>query len=148
MPQSYTDLTTHIVFSTKNRLEQITETLREPLYAYIGGICRNRDCVLIAVGGMPDHIHLLALRHPTIAEAELVRVVKANSSKWLHQQHAVEFAWQTGYGAFAVSRSVVENVRKYILNQAEHHKRMTFQEEFIALLKRHRIPYDERYIWA
>ena len=147
MPQSYTDLVVHLVFSTKDRQEQIIDALQDPLYAYIGGICRNLDCDLIAIGGMPDHVHLLVLRHPTVAEAELARVVKANSSKWLHGQHAADFRWQRGYGAFTVSRSNVEKVKRYILNQAVHHKRLTFKEELIAFLKRHGVKYDERYIW-
>jgi putative transposase len=147
MPQSYTDLVGHFVFSTRDRQEQITEGVREGLYAYAGGVCKNLDCDLIAIGGMPDHVHLLVLRHPTVAEAELMRVVKANTSKWVHERHTVEFAWQKGYGAFSVSRSSVERVKKYVLNQAAHHKRMTFKEEFVAFLKRHRVKYDERYIW-
>lgn len=147
MPQSYTDLLNHFVFSTRNRAAQITEELREGLYAYVGGICRNLDCDLIAVGGMPDHVHLLVLRHPIVAEAEVMRVVKTNSSKWVHEQGAAEFAWQSGYGAFSVSRSSVERVSRYIANQAAHHKEMTYKEEFLAFLKRHGVKYDERYIW-
>ncbi len=110
MPQSYTDLLTDFVFSTKDRLELIAASFREGLYGYVGGICTNVDCTLVAIGGMPDHIHMLVLRHPTVAEAELMRVVKANSSKWLHERD-VQFAWQKGSGAFAVSRSNAEEVR-------------------------------------
>jgi REP element-mobilizing transposase RayT len=149
MSQSFASLHYHIVFSTKNRLAAISPDLQLRLYEYLGGILRAQDGVLLAAGGMPDHVHLLVGLSREMAVAEAVRLLKINSSKWIHEtftQHT-GFAWQTGYGAFSVSYSNLHQVRKYIAGQAEHHRTRTFQEEFIAFLKRHRIEYDERYLW-
>lgn len=149
MPSSYTDLLTHLVFSTKLRENIISPELQPRLYAYIGGIAKNSKCSLLAAGGMPDHIHLLIARHPTIAEAEAARLVKANSSKWIHETYSdlQHFAWQTGYGAFSFGRSQIPDLERYIANQAEHHKRFSFQDEYRTMLRQHNIEYDERYIW-
>ena len=113
----------------------------------MGGIFRAEKCVLLAAGGMPDHVHLLASLSREITVADLVRSVKANSSRWLHDLGRTDIWWQAGYGAFAVSYSNIPIVRAYIATQAEHHRRMTFQEEFIEFLTRHELPYDERYVW-
>ncbi len=149
MPQSYTDLLTHMVFSTKSRENLITPDLQPRLFAYMGGIAKNNKCVLLAAGGMPDHIHLLLGVHQTISQAELARVVKANSSKWIHETFTdlEGFSWQSGYGAFSIGRSQVPDVKRYIDTQAEHHKRYSFQDEFRKMLEQHNIEYDERYIW-
>jgi len=150
MPSSYAALNYHLVFSTKNRVAHITSDIQERLYSYVGGIVRKEKGQLIAAGGIPDHVHFLMTLHPTIAVADLMRVVKANSSKWLHESFPSKagFGWQDGYGAFTVSNSNIDQVKKYIADQEEHHRTMTFQEEFIVFLKKHNIPYDERYIWA
>ncbi len=107
------------------------------------------DGVALTINRVADHLHLLLSLPPTVAIAEAMRVVKANSSKWVHEQwpERASFAWQTGYGAFTVSQSQAGSVKQYIAEQEEHHKRMTFQEEFVAFLKRHGIAFDERYIW-
>ena len=149
MPQSFTCLHHHIIFSTKNRLPQITPDLKTRLYAYLGGIIANRECTLLAAGGIADHIHLLVAIQPQVALSNLLRDIKSNSSKWIHDtfpEHRA-FAWQDGYSAFAVSFSNIEQVRKYLAIQEEHHQRRTFQEELIDFLRRHEIPYDDRYIW-
>jgi putative transposase len=117
------------------------------LYSYIGGIVREKKCRLIAAGGINDHVHLLVGMHQSIAPAELVRDVKANSSGWVHDELKAPFEWQAKYGAFAVSKSGLEGVVEYISTQAEHHKRRTFQEEYLEFLKRHGIEYDPRYVF-
>jgi putative transposase len=149
MPQSFTCLHYHLVFSTKHRLPQITEELAPRLYAYLGGILRTDKGCLIAVGGMPDHVHLLARVGKQTSVARALRVLKANSSKWVHETFPDrrDFAWQTGYGAFAVSYSHLSRIQHYIAHQAEHHRTVTFQDEYRAFLRRHHIEYDERYLW-
>ena len=149
MPQSFTSLHFHLIFSTKNRMPLIGADLQSRLFEYIGGMLRSRDSRLIAAGGMPDHVHLLVSLSKEMAVADAVRFVKSNSSKWIHETfpNMSTFAWQTGYAAFAVSFSNIDGVKEYIDNQPEHHRQKTFQEEFIAFLKRHGIEYDERYLF-
>ena len=149
MPGTYSQLLLHVVFSTKRRTPWITTEVAERLYPYIGGILRADQGRLLAAGGMPDHIHLLVSLGRQMAIAEALRLIKANSSKWIHETFPDQrdFAWQTGYGAFSVSYSHLETVKRYIANQADHHRTNTFQEEFITFLERHGIEYDERYVW-
>ncbi|MBN1512482.1 MAG: IS200/IS605 family transposase [Phycisphaerae bacterium] len=149
MGQTLSCLHYHLVFSTKNRLPQITPDLRERLYDYMGGIIKAERGLLLDAGGTEDHVHLLVSLPAHPSAADFLRLMKTNSSKWVHatfQQHRA-FAWQSGYGAFSVSRSNDSEVRRYISSQQQHHRRMTFQEEFLAFLRRHEIAYDERYIW-
>lgn len=118
------------------------------LFEYIGGILRNQSSPLIAAGGMHDHVHLLVSLARTVSVADIVRVVKANSSGWMHSEiRQPDFLWQEGYGAFAVSYSNVRQVKKYLAAQAEHHKERDFKEEFLELLRRHEMEWDERYVW-
>ena len=150
MPHTYTHLITHIVFSTKGRAPLLTPDVKAELYLYIGGVIREEGGTLLAINGMEDHLHLLVTLPSSIPVAQLMRSVKANSSRWVKQkwpQHK-RFGWQEGYGAFSVSESAKEDVQEYIRNQEEHHKKRSFQEEFIVLLKRHNITYDERYLWG
>jgi putative transposase len=148
MPQSFGSLHCHLVFSTKQRRAQISEALQPRLFEYVGGILRNQGCALVAAGGMPDHVHLLASMGRTMAVAETVRIIKTNSSAWMHDEiGAREFQWQDGYGAFAVSYSGIGDVKEYLANQAEHHRVRTFQEEFREFLRRHHLEWDERYVW-
>jgi putative transposase len=149
MPQSFTCLHYHLIFSTKNRLPAIAPDLQTRLYDYIGGILRSEKSVLLAAGGMPDHVHLLCSLSKELAIAEALRLIKSNSSKWIHEtfpEHRT-FAWQAGYGAFAVSYSHLDSVKRYIARQAAHHRRTTFQEELVAFLRKHNLPFDERYLW-
>lgn len=149
MPSSYTCLHYHVIFGTKDRRPSITDDIRSRLYDYMGGILAREKGILLAAGGMPDHVHLLASLSAQSAVSDILRVVKTNSSKWIHETFSDHrgFGWQDGYGAFTVSPSNLSRVKRYIAEQEEHHRRVTFQEEFIAFLKRHGIPYDERYIW-
>jgi putative transposase len=149
MPQSYVCLPIHVVFSTKNRVDSIQPEWEQRLYEYIGGILREEKCTLLAAGGMPDHVHLLISWSKEKSVADVLRVLKTNSSKWIHETMPgqTDFAWQSGYAAFAVSQSNVDQVKRYITNQKEHHRRMNFKEEFIAFLKKHGLPFDARYVW-
>ena len=149
MPSTYTNLLYHLVFSTKNRIPLITHGLQEELYKYIGGIIRNEGGVLLEIGGTNDHVHLLTKFKPAISVSEILNRIKANSSKWAnrHKMPMRNFRWQEGYAAFSVSESRVPTVAEYIRNQEEHHRKQTFQEEFVALLKRHGIDHDPRYLW-
>ncbi|MCK4658042.1 MAG: IS200/IS605 family transposase [Phycisphaerae bacterium] len=150
MGHSYTALYYHIVFSTKNRTPQITSEFHTRLYDYIGGIVKGENGTLLAAGGMPDHVHLLVAFHATECVADMLRRIKTNSSKWIHETRPDKrhFAWQPGYGAFTVSRSNLDQVQAYIENQKTHHAHLSFEEEFISFLKRHGVPYDEKYIWG
>ncbi len=146
---TYTSLTYHIIFSTKYRKPRIDAALRNELYPYIGGIIRGEKGRLIEIGGIADHLHILAGFHPTIAVSEMLQHVKGSSSKWINGEKKTRerFEWQAGYGAFTVSQSQVSTVRNYIQRQEEHHKKLSFQDEFLALLKRHNIEYDPRYVF-
>ncbi len=148
MPQSFGSLHCHIVFSTKHRRPQIKPDVQPRLFEYIGGIMRNHSSRLIAAGGMPDHVHLLASLGRTLAVADAVRLVKSNSSGWVHDELGfADFHWQDGYAAFAVSYSNLDEVKSYLANQEQHHRRISFQDEFLALLRRHDLEWDERYVW-
>ena len=148
MPSTYTNLLYHLVFSTKDRTPLITENLQEELYRYIGGILRAEGGVQLEIGGVEDHIHILAKIKPAIAVSEVLAKIKANSSKWLndHKVKMRKFGWQEGYAAFTVSESQVPAVREYIRQQKEHHHQHSFQNELIALLERHGIEYDPKYM--
>jgi len=148
MPQSLVCLPTHFVFSTKGREPWIRAEWAARLHSYIGGIAEAEKCTLLAAGGMPDHVHLLISVGRTIAVADLMRVVKANSSKWVHDTFPdCPFAWQNGYGGFAVEYDRIETVRAYIARQAEHHADRSFQDEYRTLLGEHGMDWDERYVW-
>ena len=148
MAQTFTNLLTHIIFSTKDRVSSIRPELQSDLHAYVGGIMRNLEGQAPIVNGVADHVHLLVWLRPAVAIAEALRVLKANSSRWVHEsQGHSTFAWQAGYGAFSVSQSNASGVVKYIQEQERHHRRMSFQEELLAFLKKNHIAYDERYIW-
>jgi REP element-mobilizing transposase RayT len=148
MPDAFTNLIYHLVFSTKERVPLITDAIRERLYAYIGGVVRGQRGILLEIGGVPDHVHILARFRADVSIAEMVRVIKANSSKWMNERPDVSerFQWQEGYGAFSVSESRVPTVRAYLQNQREHHARVSLRDELMELLKRHGIPFDERYL--
>lgn len=145
---TYTSLAYHIVFSTKYRKPKLTNAIRQETWNYIAGIITKKDGQLLEIGGTEDHVHLLTSCSPRIALADFIRDIKANSSKWLHEQHRVDdFQWQTGYGAFTVSCSQQGVVRNYLRNQAQHHHRQSFEEEYLELLRRHGISFDEKYLF-
>ena len=149
MAHTYTNLLTHVIFSTKDREPLITAPLHDDLLPYLGGIVRKLGGALRAANARPDHVHLLCSLPPMVAVAEALRVVKTNSSRWVHRsRNYAGFEWQTGYGAFSVSHSLAPAVVRYIADQEKHHRHVTFQEELIAFLKKNGITYDERYIWS
>ncbi|MBN1553995.1 MAG: IS200/IS605 family transposase [Phycisphaerae bacterium] len=145
---SFTNLNYHIVYSTKERRPFLHADILPQLVKYTGGVIRKLQGQLLEANGPEDHFHLLAILPPTVAISECIQKMKAGSSGWIHTTfpNHQDFGWQDGYAAFSISHSAVPRVLNYIQNQQEHHRKMTFEEELIALLKRHNIPYDERYL--
>lgn len=148
MPATYCSLHYHATFSTKDRYPLITKDWRESLHSYLGGILKNLNGVPLAIGGIADHVHILMGLRATHSVADIMREVKGGSSEWVHSVAGKKcFGWQPGYFGVTVSPSYVEKVRRYILNQEEHHRRKTFEEEYVEMLKLAGIVYDERYVW-
>jgi REP element-mobilizing transposase RayT len=148
MPSTHVSLHYHIVFSTKDRMPLIAATWRDRLHGYIGGVARNLDGVAEIVGGVADHVHLLIGLRAAHCLADVVRDITAISSRWVHEEiHSTAFQWQEGYGAFTVSASQRGIVHDYIVRQEEHHRRLSFQDAYVELLKRSGVEYDERYLW-
>ena len=150
MAHTFTYLTYHFVFSTKGRIACISPELKPDLFSYLGGIIRELDGKALIVNGMADHVHLLCQLSPAHCISDIMRIIKTNSSKWVHEERKIpraNFGWQTGYGAFSISKSRIDSVYKYITDQEHHHKKISFQEEFLSFLKHHGISYEERYIW-
>ena len=140
----------HLVFSTKERRPFLRDkTIREKLHAELGGISKTLECPPLLIGGVEDHVHLLRRFGRTITQAEWVKEIKRVSNAWLKEESPdfAVFEWQGGYSDFSVSKSNLAHVQKYIANQEEHHKKMSFQDELRALLKKHEIEFDERYLW-
>lgn len=149
MAHTFTNLLTHIVFSTSERRPLLVDEVRSDMHAYLGGILRELSGMALAIGGTKDHVHLLVRFPADRPIADCVRVLKANSSRWVKErwpEHRL-FSWQRGYGAFSVSESNRIAVARYIADQMRHHYRLTFQDEFLALLKRHQVEFEERYLW-
>ena len=149
MAHTFTHLLTHIIFSTKDRAPLLDPELKERLFPYLGGIIRAHDGKVLIINGPNDHVHILASLAAKHALSDLMRELKADSSGWIHKAFPArqDFAWQIGFGAFSVSHSNLESVQRYIANQEEHHRKTSFQDEFVAFLKRHGSEYDERYLW-
>ena len=148
MPESYTNLLYHIVFSVKDRRPLITPEYEFRLYDYIGGTLRRAGGISLEVNGTEDHVHLLAKLRPDRSLSDVLRDLKANATGWMHDVFPLlkDFSLQRGYGAFTVSHSNVEEVRQYIAKQKEHHRRVLFRDEFIQFLRANGIEYDERFI--
>ena len=149
MAQSFTNLLYHLVFSTKHREPWISDTVEGRVHSFLGGLIRGQKGIALEINGMADHVHILAKLTQSKAVADVLRDLKANSSGWIHAEFPSlkAFSWQLGYAAFTVSESQVERVREYIRNQKEHHRRVTFQEELISLLREHGVDFDEQYLW-
>ena len=150
MPQSQSAVYLHLVFSTKERRPFLKDqVLRSECHAYLGGVSKKLECPVILAGGVEDHVHLLARQSRTITQADWVKKLKRASSLWIKERDpaAKEFAWQAGYGFFSVSFSHLEKVTEYIARQEEHHRVRSFQDEFRAMLAKHRIEWDEKYLW-
>ena len=150
MPQSLSAVYIHLVFSTKERRPFLCDkTARDSLHSYLGGISKQLECPTIIVGGVDDHVHLLARFGRTITQAEWVKELKRVSNGWLKVQapDLADFEWQGGYADFSVSQSNLAQVTAYIANQEEHHRKTNFQDEVRALLRKHNVDFDERYLW-
>jgi putative transposase len=148
MPQSLANVLMHLIFSTKNREPFLSDKdLRQRTHAYLATVLKDIQSPAVIVGGVSDHLHILCHLGRTRAISDLIEQVKVSSSKWLKAEGVRHFSWQRGYGAFSISQSHVDGVIAYIRTQEEHHKRITFQEEYRAFLARYRIAFDERYVW-
>src|SRR6267143_662426 len=148
MPDSYTNLLYHIVFSTKDRRPFLTDTYETRLYDYLGGTIRKLGGISLELNGTEDHVHVLAKLRPDCALSDVLRDLKANATGWMHDvfPSLKNFSWQRGYRAFTVSQSIVEAVRNYIARQKEHHQKISFRDEFIQFLRENGIEYGERFI--
>ena len=149
MPQSLHILSAHIIFATRDRRPWLTTNIRERVWAYQSRILQNLECNSITLGGIADHLHVLCNLTKKLPTAKVVEILKKDSSKFVKtlDSSLVEFHWQNGYGLFSVSPSHFDAVKRYILDQKEHHKKETFKEEYLRILKKYGAPYDERYLW-
>ena len=150
MPQSLSAVYVHLVFSTKNRRPLLRDdSIRSELHAYLGGISKTLECPPVQVGGVEDHVHILARLGRTITQADWVKELKRVSNLWLKERGPdfADFAWQGGYAGFSVSQSNLEGVTEYVREQAGHHAKMSYQDELRALLRKHNLEFDERYVW-
>lgn len=149
MAQSLSNVLLHIVFSTKNRHPWIDRGIEVELGKYIAGVCRELKCPSHKIGGNDDHMHIACSLSRTMSISKVIEEIKTSSSKWIKTKDAryADFAWQNGYGAFSIGQSQLDDLRHYIANQRQHHQRLTFQEEFRALLSKYEIEFDERYVW-
>jgi len=147
MSHSYSNNYVHAIYSTKNREHLIPTEFEKRIYSFIASIAREQKIPLLAAEGMPNHSHLLFLLPATISLASAINTFKTNSSRFMHER-GLAFQWQDGYGAFSVSPSQLDKATAYIRNQREHHKKVTFEQEFLALLKKAGVPYDPKYVWG
>lgn len=149
MPQSLANLYVHLIFSTKDRVPFLTNQVRPDLHAYMATVLANLNSPAVLINSVADHVHILFNMGRTVTLAQVVEDVKKSSSKWVKTQGASfsKFAWQAGYGGFSVSESNAPKVANYIQNQEEHHRKKTFQEEYREFLTKHKIEFDERYLW-
>jgi REP element-mobilizing transposase RayT len=149
MAQSLSNVLLHIVFSTKNRQPSINVDIEEELFKYIAGTCRNLGCPSHKIGGADDHIHIACSLARTMAISKLLEEIKTSSSKWMKTKgdEYVDFGWQNGYGAFSIGQSQLSDLKHYIANQREHHRRLSFQDEYRQILAKFDVEYDERYVW-
>jgi putative transposase len=148
MAHTYVSALVHVVFSTKGRRKTISAQLQPKLWAYLSGIAWRNGMTAVQVGGIADHIHVLLILPAIMPIAKAVQLLKGGSSKWIHDTEGKPFAWQDGYGAFTVGISQLQTTIAYIRNQEQHHRKRTFEEEFLAFLKKHDIQYDPRFVWG
>jgi len=144
MSHTYVQNLVHVVFSTKERQELIPKESQSRLWGYLADICKRERVFVHEIGGMDDHAHMLLQLPPTLSLSDAVLEIKTSSSRWMGRR----FAWQRGFGAFSVSASNLETVVRYVRTQESHHRKMTFEEEFIALLKKHGVAFDPRYVFG
>ncbi|MBE9468108.1 MAG: IS200/IS605 family transposase [Bacteroidetes bacterium] len=149
MANTYTQINIHAIFSVQGRKNLLKDNFRENLFKYISGILKNNKQFPLAINGFTDHVHIFFELHPTTAISDILRIVKTNSSKWINENHFINghFSWQAGYGAFSYSHSQRNNVIKYIINQKKHHSKKSFKDEYLELLKKFKIEFDDHYVF-
>ena len=149
MPQSLANILVHVIFSTKKREPFIQQEVMSDLHSYMVGIARSHGSHVHEIGGIEDHVHLMISLPRTISIGKLLEEIKKGSSKWIKTKggNYNGFSWQRGYGAFSIGQSSFDNLRKYIQNQKEHHKKLSFQDEYRSFLKKYNIDFDEKYVW-
>ena len=150
MGSTLSNLVYHVIFSTKNREPLINSKLCNALYGHIGGIIKSESAILLQIGGMPDHIHIVLKLKPVHSLSEIMKKLKGHSSKWVNEQAFLNerFSWQEGYAAFTVSESQIGAVVHYVKNQKSHHQNLSYQEEFTQFLKHHRVEFEERFLFT
>ena len=148
MSHTYVSDLVHCVFSTKGRRNLIPAEIQQELWAFVGGVARKNGFKALIVGGTQNHVHLLLSLPASMPLAKAMRLVKGASSHWMNEKHTQGFTWQEGYGAFTVGISQKNDTIAYIQSQAEHHRKRSFEEEFVAFLKKHNVDYDPRYVWG
>ena len=150
MANTYASLHYHVIFSTKNREAWLAPDIEKRIWEFIGGIARAHKMTALQVGGVEDHIHALITAPPIIAPSQIAQYLKADSSKWVHEDFPTlrNFRWQDGYAAFTVSKTNIPKVLNYIQNQRKHHRKKTFHEEYLEFLRKNGVDYDERYLWG
>ncbi|HLW06876.1 MAG TPA: IS200/IS605 family transposase [Marinilabiliaceae bacterium] len=150
MPNTYTQIYVQIIFAVKGRENLISEKRRDQLEKYMCGIVSNKKSKTLAIYCNPDHTHILIGLHPSISISDMSRDIKANSSRWINENRWIrgKFYWQEGFGAFTYAKSQIDTVAKYILNQSEHHKKISFRNEYISILKKYEIDYDEKFLFT
>ena len=149
MSQSLSNILLHIVFSTKYQQKLLYKKIRSELYSYIATIFKNKNCYCYQIGGIDDHIHISCTLAKTISTSDLIKEIKTSTSVWLKnkENNLTNFHWQNGYGVFSLSPSHLQRLCTYITNQENHHKQITFKDEFLGLLNKYNVDYDERYLW-
>lgn len=147
MSHTYTSCHFHCMFSTKGRLKVLTDEIRERLFPYMVGIARNNGFRILEVGGVEDHVHLLLSHGPAQNLSKCMQLIKGGSCKWIHETWTTsKNEWQEGYAAFSIGINQIQTVEEYIRSQTEHHRKKSFEEEYLSFLREHRIPYDEKYV--
>jgi putative transposase len=149
MPSTHHGILIHVVFSTKNRKRLIEVDWQDELFAYMGATAREHKAIVVCSGGVEDHVHMLIKIHPAFAISATIQLIKANASRWINNEVLMRssFEWQRGYGAFSVSQSQAQKVMHYIHNQREHHRKQAFCDEYLEILRRHKIDYDPRFVY-
>ena len=150
MGQSLSKIFVHSIFSTKNRYPFLhNKNIRNEMHSYLGGACNKLECPVLIVGGVSDHVHIVYMLKRTMTNADLIGEIKRESSKWIKKKGLMlsKFSWQNGYGSFSIGLSEIERIKNYIKGQEEHHKKVTFQEEYLEHLNAYGVDYDERYVW-
>ena len=148
MSHTYSNLLHHIVFSTKNRAPLIAKPIRPELFAYLGALVKELKGIPLIINGTDDHIHMLISLPPTVSPSDAMRFIKSNSSRWMSERTKIDFGWQKGFGIFSVSRSGVSAVMEYIRDQEIHHAESDFRKEFIAMLDKNGVEFEEKYLWV